>query len=213
MATAPTWRGPIDAFTASFRERIEAPASRPVFATGIALDHRVVAGPFDPTDDLLELQATARRSPAFLWRLTRLAIEARPPLGFRGDVVVGRIGEEEGVLDVKAGGLLPVTDLARIHAIRAGITATSTIERLRGAATAGAIAPDTADALAEAFHVFLDVRLDHQAAQVTRGEPPDNLIDPSRLGRIDRGRLRDAFRIVAGVQRDLSRGVSGSRFG
>jgi CBS domain-containing protein len=53
--------------------------------------------------------------------------------------------------------------------------------------------------------VVLEARVEHQARQVDAGETPDNFIDPRSLGRIERARLKDAFRVIAHVQRDAAR--------
>jgi len=54
--------------------------------------------------------------------------------------------------------------------------------------------------LAEAFRFLFDLRLRHQAAQVKEGLAPDDFIDPTGLGTIERSGLREAFRTIRGEQ-------------
>ena len=56
--------------------------------------------------------------------------------------------------------------------------ATSTMERLRVAGTAGTLDPNLATTLEEAFELFSGLRLEHQVEQIRRGVEPDNYIDP-----------------------------------
>lgn len=210
LASEPAWRDSLPGWVEAFEHGMAAPSDKPAFVTSIGFDYRQIAGPLAAEATLDAVVRSAKDRPAFIWRLARLAVEMKPPLGFRGDVVVRTVGDHRGVLDIKEGGLIPVTDLARLFALEAGLATSSTVERLRGAAAAGTIDGETCDALEEAFHVFLETRLDHQVRQVESAEPPDNLVDPRRLGRIERNRLKDAFRIVAHVQRDLGRRLSGT---
>ncbi|HEX5894289.1 MAG TPA: putative nucleotidyltransferase substrate binding domain-containing protein, partial [Solirubrobacterales bacterium] len=57
--------------------------------------------------------------------------------------------------------------------------------------------------LSEAFELFSALRLDHQVAQLERGDEPDDQLDPSELDPLTRRYLRDAFREVAAVQHSL----------
>jgi CBS domain-containing protein len=59
--------------------------------------------------------------------------------------------------------------------------------------------------LEEAHAVFAAVRMDHQVAQLEAGVQPDDHLDPKSLGPLARHHLRDAFRAVASVQRNLDR--------
>ena len=92
--------------------------------------------------------------------MPRLALVHRPPTGFMRfrdsprDLVVEHSGEHRGQLDIKHGGLLPITAIARYASIATGGTATSTVERLGVAGTAGTLDPQVATTLEEAFELF-----------------------------------------------------------
>ena len=68
--------------------------------------------------------------------LARFALSYRPPTGFLRGLVVEHSGERRGRLDLKHGGCIPIVDLARWAAMSAGVTSTSTAERLRAAGDA-----------------------------------------------------------------------------
>ena len=136
--------------------------------------------------------------------MLRLALAAKPPTGFRHDIVVEDSGEQKGTFDIKHGGLLPIVDLARYAALRADVRVTPTLERLRVAAGEGVLGRDEARILEEAFELFSALRLEHQVDQLDQGREPDDRIDPKQLDPLTRRYLRDAFREVTAVQRSLT---------
>jgi CBS domain-containing protein len=137
--------------------------------------------------------------------LLRLAVSIKPPTGFLRDFVIEHSGEHRGTLDIKKGGVLPVVAIARYAGHAARAAATSTPERLRAAADAGVLSVAEARTLEEAYAIFAAVRMDHQVSQLREGIPADDLLDPKSLGPLARHHLRDAFRAVARVQRNLNR--------
>ncbi len=173
-----------------------------LIASSILLDGRTLYGPsdMDPRAILLEPENRARLLPSML----RLALAPRVPTGFRGNIVVESSGEHSGTFDIKHGGLLPVVDIARFAALKAGATVTATIERLRAASELGAIEGADARTLEEAYDLFSALRLEHQIQQLERGDEPDDYVDPHELSELTRRYLRDAFREVAAVQKSLS---------
>ncbi len=139
--------------------------------------------------------------------MLKLALTAKPPTGFRRDLVVEHSGENRGMLDIKRGGLVPVVGIARYAALKARVSTTSTVERLRAAARRDVLKQAHARTLAEAFDLFMELRLEHQVGQLERGEEPDDHLDPSEFNALTRRYLRDAFREVSAVQKALGGGL------
>ena len=208
-------------------DRKGAVASNPLFARSAA-DWQAVARSWleDPTQDkalilvslivdgrpvwglrnlppVPDVFSEARRHPDLLHLLGLFALGHRPPTGFLRDFVVEHSGEQRGRLDLKKGGLLPITDLARWAGMAAGVTSASTPARLQAAAQAGTLDGADARTLQEAFELILWLRLDHQIAQLKAGEPPDDHVRPRDLSQLTRSSLKEAFRAVASVQRRI----------
>jgi CBS domain-containing protein len=177
--------------------------NRVLIATSILLDGRIVFGAESELDVKGLLYQTGDRTTLERWML-RLALAAKPPTGFRQDIVVEGSGEQKGAFDIKSGGLLPIVDLARYAALRADVRVTPTLERLRAASDQGVLGATEARVLEEAFELFSALRLEHQAEQLAQGREPDNFVDPKQLDRLTRRYLRDAFREVAAVQKTLT---------
>jgi len=146
----------------------------------------------------------APQHPALLRLLARFALSYRPPTGFLRGLVVEHTGERRGQLDLKHGGVVPIVDLARWAAMSAGVSATSTAERLRIAGDAGTLPSRDARTLLEALELIVDLRVEHQIEQLSRGEAPDDYIEPARLNPLTRSYLKEAFRAVAAVQKRVS---------
>ncbi|MGH2527996.1 MAG: putative nucleotidyltransferase substrate binding domain-containing protein [Actinomycetota bacterium] len=204
MATNPPWRRPVAEWTDEFRARLKDPGLGGKAFTNIALDYRRVAGPLDVESTLDDLIRRASHDPAFPRRLAHTAIELRPPTGFFRDFVVEAKGSHAGTLDVKHRGITPITNLARAHAVGAGLTNNRTLRRLRDVVAAGALDAELGAGLDEAFRLLWRVRLEHQAAQVRAGIPPDDAVDPRSLGPLTRRGLKEAFRLIQRAQRALA---------
>jgi CBS domain-containing protein len=205
MAVHPALRRPLPDWIDQFKAWMSDPGAESSVLTSITFDYRRIAGTLDvehPLDDLI--RTAPAHYPQFLRHLARRALDFRPPTGFFKDFVVQHRGDHAGRLDVKQGGIMIITSLARAWAAMDGRTEKRTLDRLRGAVASGRIDEETRRALEEAFRLLWRVRLEHQAALVGAGLKPDDFVDPASLGPIARRGLKEAFRIIAREQRSLS---------
>ncbi len=147
---------------------------------------------------------SAPARPELLHLLARLALSHRPPTGFLRGLVVEHNGEHRGQLDLKNGGLLPVVDLARWAGMTAGVTSASTVARLRAGAQAGTLPAAEVRTLEEAFELFTELRMEHQVEQLRAGLQPDDHVRPQELSSLTRSHLKEAFRAVASVQKQIA---------
>jgi CBS domain-containing protein len=122
--------------------------------------------------------------------------------------VVEHDGERRGTLDIKAGGLVPVIDIARWAAMAAGVAGASTTARLDAAEAAGTLPANDVATLRVAFDLFTDLRMQHQLAALREGRSADDRIDPKRLEPLTRRYLKNAFRAVSGVQQMVANSIS-----
>jgi hypothetical protein len=178
MASEEGWRGPLTWWRQRIEQWMQVPEAKATFLTGIVFDARVVAGELDLEALFAHAVERAAASPGFQARLGRLIVDMEVPVGFLGNLIVTSNGERR-TLDIKRGGVHPITEMARLHALRAGVS-----ERCRHHAgwmaqrVPGSLDADTAEALAEAHALLRDLRLTHQTEQYMAGDIPDDLIDP-----------------------------------
>jgi CBS domain-containing protein len=182
---------------------LERPDRSRLVRAAVSFDFRQVVGGLEIVRPLVAIERRAPQHPDFIARLARTATDFTPPLGRRGKLAT----DDLGMIDLKKHGIIPIVNLTRFHSIAAGITVSSTLERLTAAEAAGAIDRDAASELREAFELVLRLRIELQAGQAERGEPLGNLLDPGTLPPLRRGQLVSAFQAVAAQQKRLGRFV------
>ncbi len=159
-------------------------------------------------EDALNVQAMDEAR-SFLAMMAERALENRPPVSFFRRFVLERSGEERPSFNIRDRGVRPIVDAARVLALELRYVASSTTyDRLRHAAEA---IPEMAEVIGqslEAYQLLVDVRLAHQLRAVEADEPPNSLIDPSTLTKVQRNLLKAAFSSVATLQDAL-----GKRYG
>ncbi len=205
VASKALFRRPIARWEDAARSWLDDPdQEKALILVSVVVDGRPVwAG--DVAGDRLALAfAAARDRQEMLRRLAIFALAHRPPTGFFRNFVLEAGGERKGTLDIKHGGLLPIVDLARSVAMAAGVTGATTASRLEAAAAAGTLSESNSRTLADAFELCTELRMAHQLDQIRRGVPPDDYLAPASLSRIARSSLKDAFRAVAAVQREIA---------
>jgi len=170
----------------------------------VALDFRQIAGGLEVVEPLVTVLRDGHNHPDFIRRLARTATDFKPPLGFRGAFATKRDdGSPHGQIDVKRGGMLPIVNLARFHALKSEVTISATLDRLVAVEELGALPAEEATALREAFRSTWRIRLAHHASQIATGGEPDNLVDPAALAPLEREELREALRAIVRAQKRL----------
>lgn len=198
MAT--NWHMELGELAARVRRWGEEPTPEALVDASTLLDFRRVHGALslEPLEDAVA--RVAQPDGPFLPRLARAAVGFRPPLGlFR------RIVREEGGVDLKRGGIMPIVGLARVRALEARTRARSTADRLAAAADAGVLAPRDAETLTQALHFLLRLRLREQLRAVAAGEPPSNRVRLEALSALERRYLKEVFAAIAEAQELLAR--------
>ena len=209
MAQNPRWRQPLEVWRGYFRSWMQEPDPKALLHASIFFDQRCVAGDRDLFDALQSsLFESAPRHGIFLAILAKHALTHEVPLGLFRRFVVEHRGEHRDTLDIKKAGSLPLNDLLRVRALAAGLREPGSLARIEGLRRLGKMVDSDAAEMEAAFKLLARLKLEHQAVQLAAGEKPDNRINPSRLTRIDRDALRDAFLVIRQAQQ-----VLGNSFG
>jgi CBS domain-containing protein len=197
MASNPEWRQPLRTWIDYVNRWTRAPTPDAVMRVSIFFDLRSIYGEGSLCKALQShMLEKASSNTIFLAALAANALGASPPLGIFRRFVVERDGEHRDSLDLKKRGILLVTDTARLHALAHGIPAVNTDERLETLAREKRMTISDSRNLADALRFMQQLRIRHQADQVSRGETPDNFLNPHELPRLAREQLRDAFKIL-----------------
>lgn len=135
----------------------------------------------------------AHRSVTFQKMLSETARRWTAPVSLFGNLKT----DEDGRIDFKKHGLLPMVTAGRALSIRHGCQARSTAERFRAAMALGKGAAAEIDALIDAHAAIMAAMLDQQLADGDRGIALSPRVDLSRFGKGQVTVLRDAIRQVA----------------
>lgn len=204
MASNPAWCLSLEEWKRKFSDWITNGTPEALLHASIFFDFRAVYGAHALSDELrLWLASVAGDNTRFLHQMAQNAMSIRPPLGVVRDFVVGK----EHTLDLKLNGITPFVDAARIFSLAAGVTHTSTIQRLRGSAAKLKIHPSEIEAWIDAFLFIQVLRMRHHDEGQEQGlsdSELDNLIDPEALHELDRRILKEAFRQARKLQARLA---------
>lgn len=196
LARNKAWRASLPEWEQAFRDCLEHPVRSRLVRAAVSFDFRQVAGGLDVVPAFTTIIRSAPQHPGFIAALARTATDWRPSLGLRGSLK----GSE---IDLKKGAVVPVTNVARFHAIRTGITVSSTLDRMAAIQATGALDASDARSLQEAFLIISRLRMEHHSAQIHAGRPVDNIVRLDSLPALVRAELREALRSVAALQKQL----------
>jgi len=181
MVQNPDWRGNLQ----MWRDRLRGWASRPENALGAHADvlldaHLAYGNPNLETDflALLHGETGGAKSLAAAFAAPALALEPPPSLS-----------ESDGRVDLKRYALFPLNTAARALAVRHGITAVSTPERLAAVCSAGVITPATRDRLDMVQSRLKGWLLRQQIDDLEAGRTPSKEVDVTALSEMERNTL------------------------
>jgi len=201
MISSSAWRMSIDQWLDTVDEMIHSVDLDGVLKASLMLDMRPVVGDGEQAWTLKSyLVKQLGNSPFMLKYMANEALRFKPPLGFFSHLIVARSGKERGRIDIKKGGVFPVTQGVRTLAAEHGILETSTEKRILRLQDAGVFSAGLAAGIREAYEFFQTLRVRTQVEQVKNDRKPDNLIAPDRLSAMERDRLKDCFKMVMEFQ-------------
>jgi DNA polymerase-3 subunit epsilon/CBS domain-containing protein len=194
MARNAAWRGSV----ATWRARIDGWVRRQrpadLLNVDIFFDAIAVAGDTALADGVLDhAYAVAKTAKDFQ---LQLSLASRP--GGRLPVTLfGALkGDQEGRLDLKRHGLMPLFTTARLLAIREGVRARGTPQRL---AAALPTAQDQVDAYSEAHATVMRAMLTQQVLDGEAGRPLSPRVEIARLTSTERDELKRSLRLIEGA--------------
>lgn len=207
MATTDKWRQPLRGWLKHFAEWASLPNPEAVLQVSIFFDFRPVAGD-------RELAARVSRAlgecgsgtgkAVFLSALARQAASYDVPLGFFRRFVLASKGEHRETLEIKAAGLMPLTDLVRVRALQGGVTVPGTQDRLAQLVEKEKMGRKEADRLAGAHRLLAGLRVRLHAQQARKGEATHNHLDVRAISHAERAALKDAFLVIRDAQKGLA---------
>ncbi|OKH88163.1 putative nucleotidyltransferase substrate binding domain-containing protein [Thalassospira sp. TSL5-1] len=213
MAKTEKWRQSVATWQRYFTTWIQSPEPKALMLCSVWFDLRPIYGKTSLYEQLhRQILTMASGNRIFLAFMVGNAQSHQVPLGFFRNFVMIRGGEHDRTLDMKHSGVVPIVDIARIHALGNGIAAVNTTARLQAALHTSSISAQGARDLMDAYEFISITRLKHQVAQIRDGQRPDNFLHPESLSAFERSHLKDAFNVIKTLQSALesSFGKSGT---
>jgi DNA polymerase-3 subunit epsilon/CBS domain-containing protein len=199
MAANAEWRGT----TTAWRERVGTwlQRARPedILNVDIFFDLIPVAGDLPLGHDLHRdtVEAAAQR-PAFLGLLAASVESYTPQFTLFGKPLV-----QDGRIDLKRNGLLPLVGFARALALKTASTARPTPERLKDIHKAGRIGEQDAALLTEIHTVLMGFVLRQQIADMHEGVPPSSRVATAALSRAERSDLKSRLHALDRIVHEI----------
>ena len=205
MMDNPDWRKSLDGWLDLFDTIADRPDAEGILKASLLCDLRVVqvqgAGNGGLNVRLREaMTRRLRKSSVLLKYMAREAVRFSPPLGLFGSFSLKKDDKGRGVLDIKRGGIFPITQGVKTLALDHGLAETGTCARLRLLHRSEALSVPLAEGLCDAYDFLQTLRMRTQAAHLRQGKPLCNDIRPDSLGAMERERLRAAFKLTAEFQ-------------
>jgi CBS domain-containing protein len=210
MASNPAWCAPLGTWQEYFARWIREPDSQELRDFNIFFDFRCVAGSKELARALRgSIAAMLPDHPPFFLHLAQDALSKRLPPLFSGGMLRELLRTGPAELNVKEA-MAPIVRFARLYALRHGIGATATIERLAGLGEAGVLAPALHDQIVRTWWFLSQLRLQSQEeSSRTRGAASD-LLNTRGLSAGDEAMLRAAAAQVVLLQKRISFDFLGS---
>lgn len=204
MATTKQWRQPLVNWQSTVRSWSRTPTADATMRVSIFFDLRSIYGDSDLCDKLqTTMLEQASSNTIFQAALAGNALDSRPPLGIFRRFVVDRNGDHRDTLDLKKRGVLPITEIMRLHSLANKITSVNTDERIQALAKTKHMSIIDSRNLTDALHYIQHLRIQHQCDQILRGEKVSNFINPRDLSKMAKEQLRDAFTIIDEAQNSI----------
>ena len=210
MAINPVWRKSLRQWCDQIDSWMRQRTNLAILYADIFFDFRLAYGRADLVE-ALRRHSTAVTSGnlPFLNQLIWQQTEQPAAIGLFGRLLTGQQAEHPGAIDVKLHGLLPLVELTRLLALKAGIADTSTLARLAALRATGDIDADRHDELAQCFVFLVDLLLRQQLWDRETGQARGNYVAAESLPSRQRQQLVATVKSIESLRRQVIQGMVG----
>jgi PAS domain S-box-containing protein len=204
MAMNPRWNQSVSTWKDYYTTWIHQSDPQDLLTLSIFFDFRCVYGEERLTSELRShLFKASENQSGFFLHLTKNSLLHKPPVGLLGNIQLESKGDHPETFNIK-NTLMPISDFARLYAIRHAVTATNTIDRYEQLRLKGVIQDSTYQELQLAYNYLTQMRLRHQTMLHAKNLPPDNAVSLDELTQIEQKTLKNTFSQIISIQKALS---------
>ncbi|MDI6710914.1 MAG: DUF294 nucleotidyltransferase-like domain-containing protein [Bacillota bacterium] len=201
MANNAEWCKSYREWLGTVRSWVREPQGDQLRKMTIFFDFRPVCGLFALAEKLREtILHQLGGEQVVLHFLARDALAKKIPLNPLRQVVTEKSGPHKDELDIKRSVLIHFVDCIRLFALREGVTATSTFDRLRELVKLDVFGEDDAETFRLAYDNMLMMRLRDSLQRLSQGWNPSNYVNPRRMSRRELNALREALVVASRLQ-------------
>ncbi len=205
MASNPDWRLSRSGWQALVETWIRRQKPEDILNCDIFFDSVCVHGDVELADAVLDHAfRVGAQSTLFIQLMSINACKNSPPLG-----LFGRFKLDQGRMDLKMGGIMPLFSTARVLAIKHGLRLQSTPARFAAATPHLERMETIIENLSEAHRIILNAILLQQLLDLDAGIPLSNRVAPAALGSSLRDQLSWALEQVPNVSNLLGDPLAG----
>lgn len=204
MAKNPKWTQSLESWENNFHNWITTSSQQDLIDISIFFDFRHIYGDIKLAEKLrLKLVELTDGQAGFFQHLTRNCLLHKPPIGILGNLRLEPKGDRVNTFDIKAA-TMPISDFARIYALKNNLSDTNTLDRLQTLFKRGIIRKNSYEEIVQAYNFLMQLRFRHQSTQITLNKPFDNYINPKELTSIEVKTLKNTFSQIIAIQKKLS---------
>lgn len=203
MLSQPEWCCEVGAMRRRLLSWVRSANAENVMRLAIWADAKPIAGRASLLDPI-RLEALPELDAAFLSRFALPVMQFDIPLDFFSRLVT-RAGSDHDRLDIKKGGIFPLVHGIRSMAVKAGVQATNSFQRIEALLAVHLLPAELAQDLRETLIFLQGIRLQHGLNAIRSGRKADNLVEPDALSTLDRDLLKDALGVVKRFRQHVER--------
>ena len=213
MATNPVWRKTLSEWRAQTGLWLGKSEGLALRYCDIFFDFACVYGSGELATALREHVTALSPRPFFLRQLFKVDEEHGVALGLFDRLKPDPLaGPNQGKLNLKLTGTLPLVGAIRIMALRERIEETGTLDRIAGLHARGVLDSDEQDYLRGAYGHISAMLLRQQLQDYRAGSPPGNHVPLEALSERERHMLVDGFKAIRALRSRLRQELTGEIF-
>ena len=204
MASNDKWVQPLSKWKEYFKHWIYNSTPQDLLELSIFFDFRSIYGEQLLSEQLREfLFITAEGQSGFFQHLTKNCLLHKAPVSLLGNIVLESKGEHPETFNIK-NAIMPLTDFARIYALKHKVAATNTLDRIKELHKKGILKTNSFEELVQSYNFLMQLRLKHQVTASEKNFNPNNAINPNELTQIELKTVKNIFTQISAVQKRLS---------
>ena len=209
MAKNPKWCQPLSVWKRTFSGWISTLEADDLLQAKIFFDFRAGYGDASLADELrISLKQNLADNPRFFAQLARNVLLYTPPLGVFGQFQLETTEDGRKGINIK-NAMTPLTDFARIYALRHGIDETNTPQRLMRLRDLQVLRPENCLEMLEVYGSLMQMRIEQQVRAIAKGQTACNHLEPSSLTHLELRMLKEAFTEIRHFQSRLGYDFTG----